>query len=134
MSLLDSNHFELPRYEIKTNWLAWRGELFLVPPKVANLRIVSIGADNILLAWDSPREPHIDAYDVTFYAVGSNENASTVYTKYSNITFQNLMQQTKYSFQVRPFILTLIRLITFSHFWANFTSWKTDFTYINRWP
>ena len=74
-----------------------------VPPKVANVRIVSIGANFIMLAWDPTqnRNFEIETYEVMYYADGStSENQSSGITKQPNITLDNLLQQTKYAFKV----------------------------------
>jgi len=83
-----------------------------VPPKVANIRIVSIGANFIMLTWDPPQSRHfeIETYEVSYYADGStSENMSFGFTKQPNITLDNLLQQTKYAFKVSNGLL-IVRL------------------------
>lgn len=73
-----------------------------VPPKVHNVRVVSIGANYMTIVWDTPaswRFDGIDSYEVSYYAEGS-ENMSFEFTKQMNVTLDNLLQQTKYAFKV----------------------------------
>ena len=88
-----------------------------VPSKVSNLRVISIGAHYIILAWDPQRDVNmnVEAYDVSYSTEGSSENASAVYTRQPNVTFQNLLQQTKYAFKVVRPLAADERIVTIYH-------------------
>jgi hypothetical protein len=94
-----------------TNDITFLHFAFAVPPKVANVRIVSIGANFITIAWDAPQNRHfeIETYEVLYNADGStSENMSFGYTKQPNITLDSLLQQTKYAFKVSDAILAAV--------------------------
>ena len=92
--------------------------ILLVPAKVHNVHIASVGTTTVTIAWEHPKDPYtkMNEYQVKYYQKDKLNTTKNIATTRFNQTISDLALQTQYVFLVRLFFFQFVGLHFLPHF------------------